>query len=67
MPQVLAPLEMLELSKIQIVTTVMGKIDVSRGESRKMTKLPEKVYCLCSRQGSTSMLRNLRSAQCRTK
>ena len=46
MPQILVSLEMLQVRKIHTVTMMMGTNDVSRGESRKMTKLPEKVSCL---------------------
>ena len=41
-----ASLEMLDVRKIHRVTMMMGTIDLSRGESRKMTQLPEKVSCL---------------------
>ena len=46
MPQILASLEMLKKRKIHTVTMIMGTNDVSRGEARKMTRLPEKVSCL---------------------
>ena len=46
MPQLLASLEMLEVRKIHTVTILMGTNDVSRGDWRKITMLPEKVSCL---------------------
>ena len=46
MTQMLASLEMLEVRKIHTVTLIMGTNDVSRGESRKMMRLPEKVNCI---------------------
>ena len=44
--QILASLEMLEVRKIHMVIMMMGTNSVSRGESRKMMKLAEKVRCL---------------------
>ena len=43
MPKTLASLEMLEVKKKHIVTKMMGTNDDSRGRSRKMTLLPEKL------------------------
>ena len=37
---------MLAVGKIHTFTIMMGRNDVSRGESRKMTQLPEKLGCL---------------------
>ena len=45
MPQMLASLQMMEMGKIYTVTLMMGTIDVSRGETRKMTRLQDKVSC----------------------
>ena len=42
----LASLEMLEMGKIYTVTLMMGTNDVSRGESRKMMNLRDKVSCI---------------------
>ena len=46
MPQILASLQMLEMGKMYTVTWKMGANDVSRGESRKMTRLQDKVCCI---------------------
>ena len=46
MPQILASLEMLEMGKMYTVIVMMGTIDVSRGESRKMMRLQDKVSCI---------------------
>ena len=46
MPQMLASLQMLEMGKIYTVTLMMGTNDGSRGDSRKMTKIQEKVGCI---------------------
>ena len=46
MPRMLASLQMLEMGKIYTVTLMMGTNDVSRGESRKMTRLQDKVSCI---------------------
>ena len=46
MPRLLASLQMLEMGKIYTVTMMMGTNDVSRGESRKMTRLQDKVSCI---------------------
>ena len=46
MAQMLASLQMLEMGKIYTVTLMMGTKDVSRGESRKMTRLQGKVSCI---------------------
>ena len=45
MTQMLASLEMLEVRKNHTVTMMMGTNVVSRGESRKMTMMPEKESC----------------------
>ena len=45
MPQMLASLEMLDMVKIYTVTLMMGTNDVSRGESRKVMRLHEKISC----------------------
>ena len=45
MPQMLASLEMLEMGKVYTFTLMMGNNDVSRGESRKMMRLQEKMSC----------------------
>ena len=44
--QGIALLEMLEVRKIHTVTLMMGTNDFSRGESRKMMRLPAKVNCV---------------------
>ena len=44
-PQMLASLEMLDMVKMYTVTLTMGTNDVSRGESRKVMKLHEKMSC----------------------
>ena len=46
MPQMLASLQMLEMGKIYTVTLMMGTNEVSRGESRKMMRLQDKVSCI---------------------
>ena len=46
MPQMLASLEMLEMGKTYTVTLMMGANDVSRGESRKMMRLQDRVNCI---------------------
>ena len=46
MPQRLASLEMLEMGKVFTVTLMMGTNDVSRGETKKTMRLPEKVSCI---------------------
>ena len=45
-PQMLASLEMLDMVKMYTVTLMMGTNDVSRGESRKVTRLQEKMSCI---------------------
>ena len=45
-PQMLASLEMLGLLKMYTVTLMMGTNDVSRGESRKMMRLHDKMSCI---------------------
>ena len=42
----LASLEMLEMVKMYTVTLTMGTNDVSRGESRKVMRLHEKMSCV---------------------
>ena len=46
MPQMLASLQMLEIGNIYTVTLMMGTNDVSRGESRKMMRLQDRVSCI---------------------
>ena len=45
-PQMLALLEMLEMAKMYTVTLMMGTNEVSRGESRKLMRLQEKMSCI---------------------
>ena len=45
-PQMLASLEMLDMVKMYSVTLMMGTNDVSRGESRKVMRLHEKMSCI---------------------
>ena len=45
-PQILASLEMLDMVKMYTVTLMMGTNDVSRGESRKVMGLHEKISCI---------------------
>ena len=45
-PQMLASLEMLDMVKMYTVTLMMGTNDVSRGGSRKVTRLHEKMSCI---------------------
>ena len=42
----LASLEMLDMAKMYAVTLMMGTNDVSRGESRKVMRLHEKMSCI---------------------
>ena len=44
-PQMLASLEMLDMLKMYTFTLMMGTNDVSRGESRKLMRLHEKLSC----------------------
>ena len=44
-PQMLASLEMLDMVKMYTVNLMMGTNDVSRGESRKVMRLHEKMSC----------------------
>ena len=44
-PQMLASLGMLDMVKLYTVTLMMGTNDVSRGESRKVMRLHEKMSC----------------------
>ena len=44
--QMVASLEMLKVRKIHTVTMMMGTNDVSRGDSKNLTGLPEKMSCL---------------------
>ena len=50
MPQMLASLEMLEMGKMYTITLKMGTNDVSRGESRKMMRLQDKLSCILEEQ-----------------
>ena len=45
-PQMLAPLEMPGMAKMFTVTLMMGTNDVSRGESRKVMRLYDKMSCI---------------------
>ena len=45
-PQMLASLEILDMVKMYTVTLMMGTNDVSRGESRKLVRLHEKMSCI---------------------
>ena len=45
-PQMLASLEMLDMVKMYTVTLTMGTNDVSRGDSRKVMRLHEKMSCI---------------------
>ena len=45
-PQMLASLEMLGLAKMYTVTLMMGTNGVSRGESRKVMRLHDKMSCI---------------------
>ena len=42
----LASLDMLDMVKMYTVTLMMGTNDVSRGESRKVMRLQEKMSCI---------------------
>ena len=44
--QMLASLEMLDMTKIYTVTLLLGTNDVSRGEQRKVMRLQEKMSCI---------------------
>ena len=46
MPQILASLEMLGMARVYTVTLMIGMNDVSRGESRKVMKLHDKMSCI---------------------
>ena len=46
MPQILASLEMLGMARVYTVTLMIGTSDVSRGESRKVMKLQDKMSCI---------------------
>ena len=46
MPQMLASLEMLGMARMYTVTLMLGTNDVSRGESRKVMRLHDKVSCI---------------------
>ena len=46
MPQVLASLEMLGMARMYTVTLMIGTNDVSRSESRKVTRLHDKMSCI---------------------
>ena len=45
-PQMLASLEMVGMAKMYTVTLMMGTNDVSRGELRKVMRLPDKMSCI---------------------
>ena len=45
-PQMLASLEMLGMARMYTVTLMMGTNDVSRGESRKIMRLHDKMSCI---------------------
>ena len=45
-PQILASLEMLGMARVYTVTLMIGTNDVSRGESRKVMKLHDKMSCI---------------------
>ena len=45
-PHMLASLDMLDMAKMYMVTLMMGTNDVSRGESRKVMTLHEKMSCI---------------------
>ena len=45
-PQMLASREILDMVKMYTVTLMMGTNDVSRGESRKVMRLQEKISCI---------------------
>ena len=46
MPQILASLEMLGMARVYTVTLMIGTNDVSRGESRKIMRLHDKMSCI---------------------
>ena len=46
MPQILASLEMLGMARVYTVTLMIGTNDVSRGESRKVMRLHDKMCCI---------------------
>ena len=46
MPQILASLEMLGMARVYTVTLLIGTNDVSRGESRKVMRLHDKMSCI---------------------
>ena len=46
MSQILASLEMLGMARVYTVTLMIGTNDVSRGESRKVMKLHDKMSCI---------------------
>ena len=45
-PQMLATLEMLGMARVDTVTLMIGTNDVSRGESRKVMRLHDKMSCI---------------------
>ena len=45
-PQILASLEMLGMARVYTVTSMIGTNDVSRGESRKVMRLHDKLSCI---------------------
>ena len=46
MPQILASLEMLGMARVYTVTLMVGTNDASRGESRKVMRLHDKMSCI---------------------
>ena len=46
MPQILASLEMIGMARVYTVTLMIGTNDVSRGESRKVMRLHDKMSCI---------------------
>ena len=46
MPQILASLEMLGMARVYTVTLMIGTNDLSRGESRKVMRLHDKMSCI---------------------
>ena len=46
MPQILASLEMLGMARVYTVSLMIGTNDVSRGESRKVMRLHDKMSCI---------------------
>ena len=46
MPHILASLEMLGMARVYTVTLMIGTNDMSRGESRKVMRLHDKMSCI---------------------